>query len=251
MGRYDKIKVYHEGQWKQPTYCRVYSNGWQDLGDNTSYNTKSLYVYNNGSYVRATLNRQDYSYVTDRWLEGQFNLLPAYGYCYCPKSSSAGNYNWYFRATVRKPTDGEYQIFKVTQGSSYIKITWLSDGRIQVKSSYNGASPSTVTSSNSVGANQDVYLNCYANKGSYTFYIVFNGITTSGNCTGTFKGGSSTNVVGSAGLQFRGNVSASGINGSGNTYSSSFDASYASGSDGSNYENATHRESTNSGTNWV
>lgn len=253
MGRYDKIRVYHNGQWKQPTYCRVYSGGqWKDLGDNTSYNTASMYVLKNGSYTRATLNRQDYSYVTDRWLEGEFNLLPAYGYNYCPKSSGGTAVSWYFRATIRKPDNGAYRLFYSGTGNTngYIQLWWQNDGTIKVTACYRGT-VKTLTSSNAVGANQDVYLNAYANAGSYTFYINFNGVTTSGTVGASYLYGGTTNTIGSAGLQFRGTVSVGGCNGSGNAYSSNFDASYASGTDGSNYANATHRESSSSGTNWV
>lgn len=251
MGRYDKIRVYHDGQWKQPTQCRVYyNNAWQDLGTNDSYNTRSLYTLKNGNYVRATLNRQDYSVVTDRWAQGSFSLLPASGFCFCPKSSNAGNYNWYFRATIRKTSDTDQQIFRCGASNSYIRILWKADGHIQVTSSYNGTAYS-MTTSNAVGANNTVYLNVYANKGSYTTYVEFNGVTTSGNLSASFRINNATNQVGDSAMQFRNNLSAAGVNGSGSTYSVSFDTSYASGSDGSQYSGVNHQESSSTGTNWV
>ena len=60
-----------------------------------------------------------------------------------------------------------------------------------------------------------------------------------------------TNQVGDSAMQFRNNLSAAGVNGSGSTYSVSFDTSYASGSDGSQYSGVNHQESSSTGTNWV
>ena len=179
MGRYDKIKVYSSGAWHTPSRIRVYQNGWQDLGTFDSYNTKTMKVRSGSSFQRCTLNRRDQTVVTDRYAKGRFNLLPSSGYCRCSKSSNAGNYNWYFRATVEKTTDTDQYLFYCgtggspnSPGSHYARITWLANGKIRVESCYNG-SVSSMTSSNAVMKDTQVYLNVYSNKGSYTNYIVF------------------------------------------------------------------------------
>lgn len=251
MGRYDKIKVYHNGTWKTPTQCRVYANGaWQDLGTATSYNTKSMYVRKNGSSVRATLNRRDQVVVTDRWAEGRFYLLPASGYCRCSQSSGAGAYNWYFRAYVEKTTNCDQYLFYCgtggnpsSPGQHYVRVTWLSDGRIRVDASYSGT-VRTMYSSNAVGANTNVYLNVYSNAGSYSCTIDFNGVTTTASVGTSFRYNGSTTTVGDTYTKIRGTLSAAGVDGSGYTHSCSFNAATASGSDGSQYSGVTHREST-------
>jgi len=250
MGRYDKIKVYSGGSWHIPSRIRVYNNGWQDLGTSTSYSTKTLSVRNGSSFSRATLNRRDQVVVTDRWVNGRFNLLPGSGYCRCSNSTSSGTYDWYFRGTVEKTTDSAQYLFYCGTGGSpenpgqqYVRITWLSDGKIRMECCYNG-NVASVTSSNSVGANQQVYLNVYSNKGSYTTYIVFNGVTTSASVGRTFRYNNCTTTVGDTYTKLRNNLSAAGVDGSGNTYSCSFDASYISGTDNYRYANADHREST-------
>lgn len=250
MGRYDKIKVYSGGTWKTPTYCRVYNNGvWADLGADTSANTKSLYVRKGSSWVRATLNRQTQTVITDRWLAGSFNLLPANGYNFCPSYSSG--WNWYFRATIRKTTSDSQRVFWFGTGSNYVSIYWNANGTITATVSYSGTGARSVTSSNAVGANQDVYLNVYANKGSTVLYINFNGVTTSGNVYNNILYNNASNAVGDTYMQFRGNISVGGVDGSGGTHSVSFDAGYASGSDGWQYQNANHRETSTTQTIWV
>lgn len=57
-GRYDdRLKVYKNGTWYNAKRVRVYKNGWIDLGDDQSDNTKSLYVYKDNSRVRVTRNK--------------------------------------------------------------------------------------------------------------------------------------------------------------------------------------------------
>ena len=250
MGRYDKIKVYSSGAWHTPSRIRVYQNGWQDLGTFDSYNTKTMKVRSGSSFQRCTLNRRDQTVVTDRYAKGRFNLLPSSGYCRCSKSSNAGNYNWYFRATVEKTTDTDQYLFYCgtggspnSPGSHYARITWLANGKIRVESCYNG-SVSSMTSSNAVMKDTQVYLNVYSNKGSYTNYIVFNGVTTSAALYGTFRYNGCTTTVGDTDTKIRSTLSAAGVDGGGNTYSCSFDASTVSGTDNSRYKNVVHEETT-------
>lgn len=252
MGRYNKIKTYYNGSWRTPNRIRVYNNGWQDLGTNDSYNTKTMKVRNGNSFVRCTLNRQDTTSITDRWANGSFSLLPANGYNFCPIIFGY-NYGapWYFRATIRKTASVNQNVFYSGYGSSYIQVVWLADGKIQVTTAYGGGS-STVTSSNSVGINTDVYLNIYANELSNTLYIVFNGVTTSGTVNYTFLDARATNIVGDTYMQFRNNLSAKGASHDTDyRYTASFDASYASGTDNNQYKDVIHKETTTTNTSWV
>lgn len=249
MGRYDKIKVYNNGSWHTPSRIRVYNNGWQDLGTSTSDNTKTMKVRSGSSFQRCTLNKRTQTVVTDRWAQGRFNLLPASGYCRCSKSSGAGNINWYFRAVIEKTTSAEQHIFYCgtggspeSPGSNYVRVTWLGDGRIRVDTAYN-SSVSTMYSSNSVGANQQVYLNVYSNAGSYACVIEFNGVVTSSNLYTAFRFNGCTTTVGSSNTKIRGTLSAAGCSYS-DICSCSFDASTASGSNGYSYANVNHQEST-------
>lgn len=250
MGRYDKIKVYSSGSWRTPNQIRVYNNGWQDLGTATSYSTKKLQVRSGSAFYRATLNRKDQVVVTDRYAEGQFTLLPANGYCRCSKSSSAGNYDWYFRATVEKTTANQQYLFYCgtgtpsSPGANYVRVTWLADGKIQVDSSFNSTVRS-FSSSNSVGANTSVYLNVYSNKGSYSTTIVFNDVTTtSSTLANSFRYANAKTYVGDTNTRIRGTLSAAGVDGSGGTHSCSFNAATASGTDGTQYNGVVHRETT-------
>ena len=257
MGRYDKIKVYNNGSWVQPNQIRVYNNGWQDLGTNSSYNTKSLQVRKNNAFVRATLNRRDEQVVTDRWAEGRFKLLPASRYCRCSNNSSGTlRYNWYFRTTVEKTTDSEQYLFYCGTGGSpespgkhYVRVTWQSNGKIRLDAAYDG-NVKTLTSSNAVGKNTPVYLNVYSNAGSYNAYIVFNGVTTSGKVASSFMYNGCTTTVGDTYTKIRNNLAAAGVDGSKNTGSCSFNASYANGTDNSQYKGVTHRESTRTDVYW-
>jgi len=258
MGRYDNIKVYNNDSWVQPNQIRVYNNGWQDLGTNDSYNTKSLQVRKGNEFKRATLNRRDEEVVTDRWANGRFKLLPANRYCRCPDNSDHTlQYNWYFRTTVEKTTDNAQYLFYCgtggspeSPGNNYIRVTWQADGKIKVDGRYNGGTVGSVTSSNAVGKNTQVYLNVYSNKGSYKCTIDFNGTTTSGNIYSSFMFNNSTTTVGDTYTKIRNNLAAAGVDGSGNTGSCSFNASTVSGTDNSQYKEVTHRESTRTDTYW-
>ena len=248
MGRYDKIKVYNNGSWVQPNQIRVYNNGWQDLGTNDSYSTKPLQVRKGNEFKRATLNKRDEAYIIDQWAQGRFNLKPNSGYCRCSKSSNAGSYNWYFRAYVEKTTSGDQHLFYCGTGGSpespgqhYVRITWLSDGRIRMDAAYSGT-VRTMYSNNAVGANNNVYLNVYSNAGSYNCTIDFNGTSTTASVGTSFRYNGSTTTVGDTYTKIRGTLSAAGVDGSGNTHSCSFNASTVSGTDNATYANVNHQQ---------
>lgn len=238
MGRYDKIKVYHNGSWKTPTVCKVYYNSaWRDLGSYDSFNTNSLYTRYNNAWHRITLNRRDTVRITDQWAQGTFSLKPKAGFCYCPKSTSAGSYDWYFRATILKTEDVDQNVFFCGQGSpsspgaNYVQVKWLANGKIRFATKWEGNnSATTYTFSPVVLKNQSVYLNIYANKGTNRVYISFNGQTdNSGSSISghTWMNNQASNTVGDTYMQFRSTLSAAGVDGGKNTYSRSFDASTA------------------------
>ena len=94
-------------------------------------------------------------------------------------------------------------------------------------------------------------MNVFSNSGSNTINIQFGGVTTQGTSYQCFKYSDCTNSVGDANIQFRGNVSICGVGYNTGVCYVSFDASYASGTDGSQYTGVQHRESSTTGTNWV
>lgn len=237
MGRYEKIKVYNGSSFVKPSRIRIYNNGWQDIGTDTSYSTVPMYVRKaDGSNARATLNRRDYTVVDDQYASGAFNLLPASGFCFY-----TANAGWYFRATIYKESDISNQIFYCGTGTtSYIKIVWNANGTVTVSVRYNNSTIYSVTSSNAVTAGNYVYLNVYAAKGSTKVYVVLNGVTTSATLYNQFIVTSATNVVGSTGMRFKDTLSASGAKYPSNTYSVSFNTTTANGTDNSQYVNLVH-----------
>ena len=90
----------------------------------------------------------------------------------------------------------------------------------------------------------------YSNAGSYHAYIVFNGVTTSGKVASSFMYNGCTTTVGDTYTKIRNNLAAAGVDGSCNTGSCSFNASYASDTDNSQYKGVTHRESTRTDIYW-
>lgn len=244
MGRYDKIKVYNEGVWTTPSRIRVYNNGWLDLGLQDSLVTTALNVYSEDVLKRVTLNRIDTTVVTDKYAVGPFSVSPAAGYCFCPTSSSAGEYNFNFNCTVRKTSATDQRIFYSGNGydDDFIDITWLANGKIRVQGAYNG-NVKTLTSSNAVGINTWVNLRVYANKGSYKTYIVFNGVTTSTSFYVAFINKSVTNKIGTSYLHFKNTLTVTGVSYTKGALTASFNASTVSGTAGS-YVGVTHKEDT-------
>lgn len=250
MGRYDNIKIYYNNAWRNPNEIYVFQDQWTpaSFGRYDSDNTRPLYVYDGEDYKRITLNRSVETVVTDSWIEGAFNLLPAAGFCWCPNGAWK-YYNWYFRATIKKTTLGNKRVFYCGDNATgYIAIYWQADGTIKVDT-YKTELIS-VTTSNSVGLNTEAYLNVYSNARDNTIYIEWNDVTSSGTSTQSFIV-NGTNTVGSAGLQFRDTISVAGVGPGDSTYTISFDADTASGSDGNQYTNVNHQETTNTVVRWV
>lgn len=214
MGRYDKISVYNGSTWKQPTQIRVYQNGaWVTLGTNDSDNTKSLSVHKNNSFVRATLNKTittvpgNYYTVGNSFAlkktDSQGRLIR-----YCHEKSLG---DWYFRATIRKTSDTEMNVYTLASTNTYVKIKWNANGTITATnySHYEGQEYS-VTTTNAVGANQWVYLNVTAPKDGSKVTITFNGVSTTGKFYGTWYNNSVAYSIGATGLHFKDSMSLQG-----------------------------------------
>lgn len=253
MGRYDKIKVYNNGSWRTPNRIRVYKNGWQDLGTNDSSNTKTLYVRHNNRFRRATLNKKTTTTVTDRWATGPFKVWPINGYCSRP---DAGYPFELHIDNIRHTVNADSDIFYANNDSwsSYITIVWLADGRIRFRTCYNGAVRETY-SQNSVGINQSVSLSCatYVENGVARQALSFNGVWSGGQSTSMMSHGSFPNTVCGGGIQMRGNLTVKGSSYSGGSIygnTRTFNTSTASGSDGYNYQDVSHHETTTTNVTW-
>ena len=228
MSRYNRIKVYKDGSWVNPTRVRVYNNGWIDLGAADSYVKTKMAVYKNGVKYAATCDRVDTTVVTDQYSSGKFSLLPASGYCYCPQSSSYGGHNFNFNCTIRKTADVDQVIFHTyhkTNTKDFFKITWQADGKIRVDADYSSGTTRTFTSSNAVKAGTWVNLRVYANKDSYNCYIVFNGTTTSKTLYSSFITTGAVNYVGDTYINFKNTLTVTGVKYGPTAYTASFNAS--------------------------
>ena len=253
MGRYDKIKVYNSGSFVQPNRIRVYNNGWQDLGTDDSANTQTLAVRHNGEFKRATLNKKTTTTVTDRWATGPFKVWPISGYCSRPDIG----YPFEIHISNMRHTDAvDSDIFYAhnSDWSSYITIVWLADGRIRFRTCYNGIYRETY-SNNAVGVNQSASLSCatYNDNGVARQALSFNGNWSGGGGTSMMSQGNFENTVCGANIQMRGNITIKGCTYSGgNHYANTrtFDTSYASGSDGYNYQDVVHHESSSTSVTW-
>lgn len=117
-GRYDdRLKVYKNNAWHNAKRVRVYKNGWVDLGDDQSNNTKSLYVYKNGSRTRITRNRQDVQKsrtVGAGYHQGSWNINTRQQYCF---NNTGGATNTKFYAYFKVKASGACRLFEFA--SSY------------------------------------------------------------------------------------------------------------------------------------
>lgn len=253
MGRYDKIKVYNNNAWRAPSKIRVYQNGWQDLGDSNSSNTQTLYVQHNNEFKRATLNKKTTTRVTDSWATGGFSVLPLNGY----NSRPDAGYKFAFSIDNMRHTNGvDSNIFTAHNDdwSSYIQITWLSDGRVRFKTCYNKTTRETI-SNNAVGLNQSVGFACetYMDNGVARQALSFNGVWSGGQSTSMMSHGSFPNTVGDGNIQFRGTMRVRGssyVNGTISPNYREFNTSSANGSDGYNYSGVTHHENPTTTVTW-
>ena len=210
MGRYDKIKVYYNSSWHTPNQIKVYKEGtgWVDLGTADSDSTKRIEVLNANGYrwQRVTLNKQT-NWVQDGepYTTGMFNLLPVTGYNFDPRRN-----DFYMDVTIRKTASGHQQVFisGTNHGSndeSFFIVTWLNDGRIQVKSHERGGNTYTLETDNAVADNQWTRLIISQPKSNSTVMsVTFNGQTKTGTMYGRWSDSWSYNNVGAGAIQFTG-----------------------------------------------
>lgn len=204
MGRYDKIRVYKDGNWYQPTRIRIWNaGGWIDLGNNDSYITSALNVLKNGSWHRATLNRQDYSYtVGEEYAYGKFYLYPKSAYCYNPTKASFG-----FYMRVMKENAGDKNLLSITNDygdrAPYFIVTWRNDGHIEIRNKYTGYAEGSIVSDGVYGTNEYIAVNIYASRGSkYVTLEIIGRESKRAYLGGAFSNTGSTTVVGDSGLRY-------------------------------------------------
>lgn len=219
MGRYDKIRVFKNGSWRQPSRIYVRKNGaWKDLGVNDSSNTTPLNVRRNGTFVRATLNKNVYNVNGDSYVKNQFKLDPTNyttrGDWCLYQGTLDGDYSkygtLYIRTWIYKEQNVDANIFYSYNANktSYLKITWQADGRIKVLTNFEGGSSErSVVTSNAVYAGNWVYLNIEWPWDSHTTNIYFNGVHTKATTNAQFLSVKMDNLVGDSVIRFKDNFS--------------------------------------------
>lgn len=114
-GRYDdRLKVYKDNAWHNAKRVRVYKNGWVDLGDDQSSNTKSLYVYKNGNRIRITRDRHDEQKsrtVGAGYHQGSWNITTRQQYCF-NNTGGATNTKFYARFNVKAKAGTAVRLFE-------------------------------------------------------------------------------------------------------------------------------------------
>ena len=180
MGRYDKIKVYKNGSFVQPKRVRVWNNGsWLDLGDNDSTNTRSLYVYKNGSKKRATLNKTTHYHAGTSYRHGSVEVLGG-NTCFSPNSSYA-NTEFLFTAYIRRTNSGSKNIFKMygraTPNKDYFYIRLNDNGTITigVNTQFSSYGESSVTTSVAITDNGWHYVKVRAPLNGSKMYVSIDG----------------------------------------------------------------------------
>lgn len=239
MGRYDKIKVYNGSAWVKPTHLRIYNgSGYTDLGKDDSDNKTPLHVYDaDGNLQRVTLNKTVNTVAGEKYTSGAWNMLPIDGY----------NWNWTAAAMavecmVRRTDASDKRIFYVGKSGSYFDVWWLADGRIRIRSQYNGGTVSTRYSSNYVTAtNTWVYLYIYTGQQNSNGQGSLNwNHTVTTIWTNAFEVSGTTNVVGSDGIHFKSVFTCQGRKYSYGITHFSKNMETISGTDGSTYQNVNH-----------
>lgn len=259
MGRYDKIKVYDGSSWRTPSRIRAnYGGSWLDFGSNTDTSARRiLRVRKSSGMVTCTKHAVvSPSTTSDYHIVGSFKVLPDNGFCFQSQKSE-----FLFECTARKTSSGNKRLFFSGTGTgnsdSYIKVTWLENGKIEVVGRHNG-STSTITSSNAVTAlNTDAYIKVSAPKNADNYVNItvnLNGTTVSGINYRRFNYQSVYNNVGDSGIEFRNTVRVIGYQGYGSNagkHDVTVDCNNASGSS-TTYSGVTSAHTTNPGsTSWV
>lgn len=119
-GRYDnRLRVYKDGTWYNAKRVRVYKNGWIDLGDDQSDNTKSLYVYKNDSRVRVTRNKNVTSRVVTTsagYQQRETAINTVQQYCF---TNTGGATNRRFHVIMYVKANAATRLFEFWSGSQF------------------------------------------------------------------------------------------------------------------------------------
>mgnify|MGYP006908800802 CR=1 FL=1 len=257
-GKYDRLKVYHNGSWVTPYSCKVYHAGsWWSLGNydsEASYNSKQLYVEYRNTCAKVTKTRNDYYTYEDPRIEGRFNLLPAGQYNYCTKvtgNSSVRNQKFYFEAYIERTQAVEQEIFFNGRSNQFVRIKWLQDGRIQMQAKW--ADRVTVYHAESENAVQEPYRSVHLiisfDAGNRTGTCNFNGYTTPNFKVDTAEAyiANSTTTVGDTYMRFRSTfhvIGGANDNNTSTTDTLTLNASTMNGTDGYRYSNVNGNKTT-------
>lgn len=222
MGRYDRIKVYHNGQWKTPTEIKVRSgSSWVSLGTHTGDNqtkagggVRHLYRWNG---TRITKEKQinsgvNYyysygsgSYYNDRW-EGNTQV---YSYQWDPNLSEH-----LVSCTIRKTSATDQNIFysrDVTGSANYVYITWLANGQINIRTRYNNNAEISKTFNHTLNTNTWYTITVRALKLSdgnvHNYLYVDSTMVAETVGSASFEGINKEHRIGDTAIQFRNNLS--------------------------------------------
>lgn len=258
MGRYDKIRVYHDGSWKQPKRMYVYNNGtWVDFGTNNSSNTRSVNVRYGNDWHRVTLNRKDTTKERGEfYAQGRFYIYPENAFCYWPDKT-----NWGFYMNVRKVEAGDKILFYTysTYGDvhPYFKIVWRNDGHIEVSNKYSASGTYySIVSKNAYPLNEWISINVYAIKPtrSVTLEIIGRNDSQYVYMGGAFGISTANAYIGDSGLHYRDGFTVYGASYSGASGKVEFNFNDRPGkyAAGSNYSMISYNEKeTYTETTWV
>lgn len=238
MGRYDKIKVYDGTTWRKPNRVYVHDGTkWVDFGTDDSSNKQTIFVNNSNSNVRVTLDKKVTTIVTDKYVQGEFNIYPSSGYCYNPIQNP--KYDWIFECDIYKESNVDASVFwcGTPNGNRNIKITWTSDGYIKVEQ-YNYATTPTraeFKSSNQVYAGNWVHLRIGSDQNGKNYFVIdFNGVKKEYNRYTNifFAVTNATTIIGSSQIRFRNAMRVRGSDYYGNVNYWEYDMSEISGNSG-------------------
>jgi len=161
MGRYDRIKVYHNGQWKTPTEIKVRSGGaWVSLGtqDGENQTTAGGGVRHLYRYTKARITKEK----RGTWIDlppyntGQAQInntrtengRTVYNYQWMPLDNYSNYYGHSFECTALKADSYDRLLFLIgstttggslsnlipdAQNPQLIKIVWHASGQISVR----------------------------------------------------------------------------------------------------------------------
>lgn len=191
-GRYDKVKVWHDGQLKTPTNIAVYNNyNYSYLGAHTDTGTNTV--------AKVRKDGQDIDFLKHpKWIETPAIMapcnvvvqgLPLDGLCFCPTNKwrtdsrytktikNACASHW-FQGYISKDTNEDVVVFEtydtVEPQRRYYRLTWQADGRMRcdigAKEPGNEGCVTSATTTNAIMAGEVAWLDTYAAGGPGGMY---------------------------------------------------------------------------------